>query len=299
MKLENTGVKVLSLFNGISCGRLAFERAGVKVDKYVSYEIDGFANSIAQKHFPNDEYNGDVCTADFTKYEGFDYVIGGFPCQDLSIAGKMKGLEGTQSKLFYEFIRALKEVKPKFYLLENNASMTKENQNLITNIIGGNLPILINSNLLSAQDRKRLYWTNIPNITQPKDKKLLLKDIVQEENEKEDYKIYNRMKAKKIGTLAFHKAWTNIRTLDRKSKTLTCSQCISNSGATNVKYNDNTYYKLTPLECERLQTLPENYTQGLSNTQRYKTIGNGWTVDVIAHILSFSNIENNKKEKGE
>lgn len=130
-------MKVLSLFNGISCGRLALERAGIKVSRYVSYEIDEFANSVAKKHFPNDEYNGDVCTADFTQYEGFDYVIGGSPCQDLSIAGTKKGLEGDQSKLFYEFIRALKEVKPKYYLLENNASMTKENQDLITSIVGG------------------------------------------------------------------------------------------------------------------------------------------------------------------
>lgn len=154
-------MKVLSLFNGISCGRLALERAGIKVDRYVSYEIDKYANSIAKFHYPNDEYCGDVTTADFTQYVGFDIIIGGSPCQNLSIAGNKKGLEGDESKLFFEFVRAIKEAKPKYFLLENNASMTVENRNIISEIMGCE-PILINSGLVSAQDRKRLYWTNIP-----------------------------------------------------------------------------------------------------------------------------------------
>lgn len=169
-------------------------------------------------------------------------------------------------------------------LLENNATMTKENKDIITEIMGIE-PIYINSNLLTAQERKRLYWTNIPNIGQPEDRGLLLRDIVQPVEEKREYECYERMAAKKEGTLAFEKAWRNVRTLDQKSKALTAQQSISNSGATNVKYSDTEYYILTPIECERLQTLPDNYTEGISNTQRYKVIGNGWTVEVIAHIL--------------
>lgn len=287
-------MKVLSLFNGISCGRLALERAGIKVDRYVSYEIDKYANSIAKFHYPNDEYCGDVTTADFTQYVGFDIIIGGSPCQNLSIAGNKKGLEGDESKLFFEFVRAIKEAKPKYFLLENNASMTVENRNIISEIMGCE-PILINSGLVSAQDRKRLYWTNIPNITQPKDKGLLLRDIVEDESTKGSLDITIDMLLKTKGTLAFKKAWSNVRTLDQKAKTLTTCQSISNSGATNVKYASGRYYKLSPVECERLQTLPDNYTLAggnISNTQRYKVTGNGWMVDVIAHILSHLPKEN-------
>lgn len=171
-------------------------------------------------------------------------------------------------------------------MLENNATMTKENRDVITEIMGVE-PIFINSNLLTAQDRKRLYWTNIPNIEQPEDRGLFLRDIVQPKEEKKEYKCYKRMAAKIEGTLAHKKAWSQVRTLDQKSRALTTSQAISNSGATNVKYADKEYYILTPKECERLQTLPDNYTEGVSNTQRYKVIGNGWTVDVIAHIFKY------------
>lgn len=148
---------------------------------------------------------------------------------------------------------------------------------------------------MSAQDRKRLYWTNIPNITQPKDKGLLLRDIVEDESTKGSLDITIDMLLKTKGTLAFKKAWSNVRTLDQKAKTLTTCQSISNSGATNVKYASGRYYKLSPVECERLQTLPDNYTLAggnISNTQRYKVTGNGWTVDVIAHILSHLPKEN-------
>ena len=164
--------------------------------------------------------------------------------------------------------------------MENNATMTKENQDIITGIMGVE-PIYINSNLLTAQERKRLYWTNIPDIKQPEDKGIFLRDIVQPREEKKEYECYKRMMAKEEGTLAHKKAWSQVKTLDQKSRALTTAQNISNSGATNIKYSDTEYYILTPLECERLQTLPDNYTEGVSNTQRYKAIGNGWTVDVI------------------
>lgn len=278
-------IRVLSLFDGISCGMVALERAGFEVEQYTAYEIEHNAITISKKNYPQIVHCGDVTKADFTQYKGkIDILIGGSPCQNLCNCGNREGLEGQESRLFYDYVRALYETEAKWFLLENNATMTKENQDMITEIMGVE-PIYINSNLLSAQERKRLYWTNIPGIEQPEDKGLVLRDIVQPQEEKKEYECFNRMAAKVKGTLAHKKAWSQVRTLDEKSRALTTSQSISNSGATNVKYSENEYYILTPVECERLQTLPDNYTEGVSNTQRYKVIGNGWTVDVIAHIF--------------
>lgn len=278
-------IRVLSLFDGISCGMVALERAGFEVEQYTAYEIEHNAITISKKNYPQIVHCGDVTKADFTQYKGkIDILIGGSPCQNLCSCGNREGLEGQESRLFYDYVRALYETEAKWFLLENNATMTKENQDMITEIMGVE-PIYINSNLLSAQERKRLYWTNIPGIEQPEDKGLVLRDIVQPQEEKKEYECFNRMAAKVKGTLAHKKAWSQVRTLDEKSRALTTSQSISNSGATNVKYSENEYYILTPVECERLQTLPDNYTEGVSSTQRYKAIGNGWTVDVIAHIF--------------
>lgn len=279
------GLTVLSLFDGISCGMVALQRAGIEIDKYIAYEIEHNAIEISRKNYQDIIRGGDVTKEDFTKYRGkVDLLIGGSPCQNLCSCGDKKGLDGAESKLFFDYVRALYETEAKWFLLENNATMTKENQDIITEIMGVE-PIYINSNLLTAQDRKRLYWTNIPGIEQPEDRGLTLKDIVQPVEEKREYECYKRMAAKREGTLAFKKAWANVRTLDQKSRALTTSQAISNSGATNVKYSDTEYYILTPIECERLQTLPDNYTEGVSNTQRYKAVGNGWTAEVIAHIF--------------
>lgn len=279
------GLTVLSLFDGISCGMVALQRAGIEIDKYIAYEIEHNAIEISRKNYPDIIRGGDVTKEDFTKYRGkVDLLIGGSPCQNLCSCGDKKGLDGAESKLFFDYVRALYETDTKWFLLENNATMTKENQDIITEIMGVE-PIYINSNLLTAQDRKRLYWTNIPGIEQPEDRGLTLKDIVQPVEEKREYECYKRMTAKREGTLAFKKAWANVRTLDQKSRALTTSQAISNSGATNIKYSDTEYYILTPIECERLQTLPDNYTEGVSNTQRYKAVGNGWTAEVIAHIF--------------
>lgn len=217
-----------------------------------------------------------------------DLLLGGSPCQGFSFAGKQLGFFDPRSKLFFDYVKALEALKPKYFLLEN-VKMKKEYEDIITQHLGVK-PIEIDSALVSAQNRKRLYWTNIPNVTQPEDKRLVLKHIVEPEIGKKDFDITERMKKKKPGTLAYEKAWKNVRSLNEKSKTLLTS------GATNIKYSDSKYYKLTPIECERLQTLPDNYTAigvidrkeiPISKTQRYKMLGNGWTVDVIAHILSF------------
>lgn len=284
---EEVKINVLSLFDGISCGAVALERAGFEINNYYAYEIDKYAMEISKKNYPKIKHFGDVTKENFTKYKGkIDLLIGGTPCQNLSSAGNKKGLKGKQSKLFFDYVRALNEAKSKWFLLENNATMTKKNQEIITGILGVE-PVYINSNLVSAQDRKRLYWTNIPGIKQPKDKKIYLKHILQPSEDKKEFECIDRMKAKKPGTLAYKKAWQQVRTIEQKSKALTTQQVIANSGATNVKYSENEYYVLTPIECERLQTLPDNYTEGISKTQRYKVIGNGWTIDVIAHILRF------------
>lgn len=267
---------------------IALERAGIKVDKYVAYEIDRYAIEISKYNYPQIEHCGDVTVADFTKYKGFDLVIGGSPCQDLWCCGSREGLKGAKSSLFYHFVRALKEVNPKYWMLENNATMTKNNRDVITGELGGVTPVFINSNLVSAQDRKRLYWCNF-NVDIPDDRHILLQDILQPREEKQEYDITDRVNAKVVGTLAYHKAWTQIRRPNGKMRCLTTVMSISSSGATNIMYEDGRIYKPTPMECERAQTLPDNYTKvgEISNTQRYKTIGNGWTVDVIAHIFSF------------
>ncbi len=278
-------IKVLSLFDGISCDMVALERAGIPVERYVAYEIDKYAIKVSQKNYPQIEQMGDVTTADFTQYKGFDLLIGGSPCQDLCSCGSRMGLKGEKSRLFYEYLRALNEVKPKYFLLENNASMSKENQDIISDLLGVN-PVMIDSIYFTPQSRKRLYWSNFNVSTDYLSNKIkTIRDIVQPIKEKAEFNISKQMFAKKRGTLAYKKAWANVRTLDSQLRCLTTAQTISNSGSTNIKYDDNTYFKPTPIECERGQTLPDNYTEGISNTQRYKCTGNGWTVDVIAYIL--------------
>lgn len=280
-------MKVLSLFDGISCGIVALERAGVIVDRYVAYEIDKYAIQISKKNYPQIEHCGDVTTADFTQYKGFDLLIGGSPCQDLCSMGSHKGLAGEKSSLFFEFARALAEVKPKYFLLENNASMTKENEAIITRIMGVE-PIMINSADFTPQNRKRLYWTNIPVLKyQPKNN--LLSDIAQSIEEKQEFLITNKvakyLSEEYAGRKIQRTVSASIRNLSEKSRCLSTRSCDVGSNSGLCLYQDGEYYVATPIECERLQTLPDNYTFGISNPQRYKCIGNGWTVDVIAHIF--------------
>lgn len=276
-------MKVLSLFDGISCARVALDRAGIPVEAYYASEIDKYATQISEKNYPDIVQVGSVVGLDATQLKDIDLLIGGSPCQNLSAAGNGKGLEGEESKLFYEYIRILNEVKPKYFILENVGSMKPDQRDKISEIIGVQ-PIMINANLVSAQDRKRYFWTNIPNITLPKDKGLVLRDIITAEGKD----ITERMNKKVKGTLAFKKTWGNVRTLDQKSKTLTkAGQGICNSGATNIKLDNGTYKVPTPIEQERLQGLPDDYTEGVSKCQREAVLGNAFNVDVVAHILSF------------
>jgi len=175
-------MKVLSLFDGISCARVALNRAGLKVREYYASEIDKYAIEIAQKNYPDTVQMGDIknLLTNYTghRFDNIDLLIGGSPCQDLSIAkAGRKGLKGERSGLFYEYVRILQEVKPKYFILENVASMPKEAQETITKLLGVE-PIMINAALVSAQNRKRLFWTNIKGITEPEDKEIMLKDIL-------------------------------------------------------------------------------------------------------------------------
>lgn len=288
-------MKVLSLFDGISCGRLALERAGIPIKKYFSSEIDKYAIYIAKKNYPDTIHIGSVCDityvwgaiynayTDVTYTTNIDMVIGGSPCQDLSRAkADGKGLQWERSGLFFEFVRLLNEVKPKYFLFENVASMKKSDKEIITKklkeIFHDTECYLINSSLVSAQNRKRYYWTNIPNIVQPEDKNIFLQDILQLQYDWEEtwlYAIKQRARGFNAGNI-----------FTKKSPTLTSHSWEQNNHIVNVNTKE-IIRKLTPIECERLQTLPDNYTAWVSNSQRYKTIGNSWTVDVIAHILSF------------
>ena len=274
-------MKVLSLFDGISCGMVALERAGIQVERYVAYEIDPHAIKVSKKNYPNIEHYGDVTTANFTQFKDFDIVIGGSPCQGFSFAGKQLNFDDPRSKLFFEYVRALGEIKPKWFLFEN-VKMTTESKNVITKYLGVE-PIAINSSLLSAGRRDRLYWTNIPNITQPAEKGLVLNDIVRhEDDDKYHLSIKHHM--------AFLKSykWSACE-LTEKAKPLLASYYKQPPHCPYIpcSQSESGFRMLSPIECERLQTLPDNYTEGISKTQRYKAIGNGWTVDVIAHILGF------------
>lgn len=272
-------MKVLSLFDGISCGMVALKKCGFDIESYDAYEIDKSAITISRKNYPEIKQHGSVVGADFTQYKGYDLLIGGSPCQGFSFAGERLNFENPQSKLFFEFVRALKEVEPKYFLLEN-VKMPKRFETIITEYLGVE-PILINSNLVSAQNRQRLYWTNIPNVDLPEDRGILLKDIIEP-----DLGLFPLSTAHLNAFLKSYPSWKE-SPLEGKSKPILASYYRQPPYCPYVRseVTESGYRRLTPVECERLQNLPDNYTEGVSNSARYKTIGNGWTVDVIAHIL--------------
>lgn len=295
-------MNVLSLFDGISCGMVALERAGNRVERYVAYEIEPNAIKISQKNYPQIEHCGDVTIADFTQYRGFDLLIGGSPCTNWSCAKNHKAKEkkelfineGIGWELFKQYARALEEAKPRYFLYENNYRISQNIVDAITAILGVE-PIMIDSALVSAQNRKRLYWTNIPGVQQPADKGLVLRDIYipDEFLVRTDKRILATAVATKnyIKYDLLHKGHYSqayrLYYLDGKSPTI--ARCRTET-KTNMLINPDdwtTYKILSPVEAERLQTLPDNYTDCVPKTRRFEAIGNGWTVDVIAHILSY------------
>jgi len=277
-------MNVLSLFDGISCGQIALNRAGIKYDKYFASEIDKNAIKITQSNYPNTIQLGDVTKVFAKDLPKIDLLIGGSPCQSFSTAGKQEGFNG-KSGLFYEYLRLLQETSPKYFLLEN-VGMKKEWEEIISNLLNVK-PILINSKLVSAQTRKRLYWTNILNVTQPQDKNLAFKDI--KDNNIINYEFWSEDRLKKFHNKEYIRKDTyKIINDDDKVPCLTVRG--GHGGSDEPKcFFENKIRRFSPLEFERLQTLPDNYTNcGLSNNIRRGAIGNGWTVDVIAHI--FKNI---------
>jgi len=281
-------MNVLSLFDGMSCGQIALNRLGIKYDNYYASEIDKYAIKVTQKNYPNTIQLGDVTKIKGKDLPKIDLLIGGSPCQGFSFAGKQLNFEDPRSKLFFEYVRLLNECKPKYFLLEN-VKMKKESQDIISKYLGVE-PIEICSSLVSAQSRKRLYWTNKgttknnlfvkkQGIEQPKDKGIKIKDVI---GAYCDIVINQGKEAKKINI----NKGSCLLARDYKG--------FGNQGQTGVRVEGGLWRKLTPSECERLQTVPDNYTEGVSNTQRYKMLGNGWTVDVICHI--FKNMEFLKKK---
>lgn len=396
-------MKVLSLYDGISCGMAALERSGIAVEKYDAFEIDKYAIKVSEKNYPQIVHHGDVFDGDFTQFKGYDLLIGGSPCTYWSIAKNNRETtpDGMGGKLFMEFVRALRESECRYFLYENNNSIHKDIKAFISEQLGVE-PIMINSALVSAQQRKRCYWTNIPNVTQPTDRGILLKDILESgiswqdksycmtasydgavfwntmqrsqrsmvaepvgvaqrgryiesgkrnvrceggteqhiearkdgksnclttvqkdsmvavpintfNNDGEKSRTFMagyykfgeanllRSNGFKGGTTAvavpvrlgeYGKGGQGQRIYSVSGKSVTISANGGGQGAKTGLYKidlpDGDYIirKLTPVEAERLQTLPDNYTEGISNSQRYKCIGNGWTVDVISHILN-------------
>jgi DNA (cytosine-5)-methyltransferase 1 len=367
-------MNVLSLFDGMSCGQQALDRNGIKVDNYFASEIDKYAITVTMANYPNTKQLGSVVDVDGYSLPKIDLLIGGSPCQSFSFAGKRKGMatkdeqeiltldhylqlksEGFefegQSYLFWEYMRLLYECKPKYFLLEN-VMMGEKWEKILSKAIGVN-QIMINSSLLSAQNRQRLYWTNIglepaglfgypqTTIEQPKDKGILLKDVLESEVDEKYYlsradgKTYcldtgttNSLEIREVkqinpslesgGKQPYqqnrvydtkgispalcanksdlivamrgrpNKDGINIQQLESREDGKT--NCLTSVQKDNLVNRSNTIRRLTPIECERLQTVKDNYTNHVSDSQRYKMLGNGWTVDVIRHILNYMKI---------
>ena len=335
-------IKVLSLFDGLAGARQALKELNIDCEYYAS-EIDKYAIQVAKKQHPEIVHIGDVKEIfyyplgsynwlswknkdfgfTFTKANKINLLIGGSPCQDLSIAKKdRKGLSGERSGLFYEYLRILKEIKPKYFILENVASMSKEAKDLISKELFDINPIMINSSLLTAQQKKRFYWVGKlqengtykkTEIKQPEDKGVLLKDIIEDgiaPNKKSgcltatyykcsglrDYLIGGRQvvaKSIKIGQLNKGGQGDRIYSVNGKSVCLSANGGGrgAKTGLYKIDLPDGDYIvrKLTPNECARLQGFPDNYHEGVSNTQAYKCYGNSFTVPIIKHILQHFN----------
>lgn len=262
-------IKVLSLFDGISCGLVALDRAGIEVAEYHTSEVDKNAILISDKNHGNRiTKRGDVTNLSISEH--FDLMIGGSPCQGFSTAGYGKGFDDPRSKLFWEYVRILEECKainPKIKFLLENVRMKKEWLDIISNTLGCE-PVFINSSEVSAQSRPRFYWANW-NISPPTTKNIQLKDILIDTGDKPHV---DREKSLCL-TAHYH------------ARTLMYERYINKIRPDQIVFTANSCRCLLPVECERLQTLPDNYTEGVAKSRRYILLGNSWTVDVIAHIF--------------
>ena len=310
-------MKVLSLFDGISCGMVALERAGIPVERYVAYEYDvetvkqyppyGAAAFCGSYNYPMIEQKGNVFEGEFSQYKGFDLLIGGSPCTHWSIARGNDERETTASgigwELFCQYVRALKEINPKYFLYENNVSMSNEIKECISKELGCN-PLLIDSADFSAQKRQRYYWTNIP-VREWSPSNILFSDIIDNAFTKSrsiaQYK--DTYKWSKDGMCiswdtsgkGYYSQASRARLPQQKWNTV-CANRAESKG--NVWLGNDTIRLVTMAELEKLQTLPVGYTSCLKNKElRGKGIGNGWTVDVISHIFSFFRLYSSDKNE--
>ena len=289
-------MKILSLCDGISGGQQAFDMLEVKFDgvenKYYASEIAEYSIKVTQKNYPSTIQIGDMTklTNDYLdSLEEIDVLLSGTPCKSLSrthIGNYNEGLDGS-SKLFWDFVRIKNHIKPKYFLFENVESMKDSDRDIITEALGVQ-PIMINSSLFTAQDRKRYYWTNIPILPLPEESPLVLKDIMIHNPEeklfyKQDFEFHGWDK-KQIATLNLkcHDIGKRVYNPNMKCATLTA---VTGGYQEKKVYDNGRCRKLTPLEYERLQGMKDNYTEGIANSKRYCACGDGWTIPVIAHIL--------------
>lgn len=284
-------MNVLSLFDGMSCGQIALDKSGLKIDSYFASEIDSNAIKVTQHNYPDTIQLGDIASLDATSLPKIDLVIGGSPCQSFSSAGDGTGFEG-KSGLFWEFIRVLKETNPKYFLLEN-VVMKREWQDIISKELGVE-PIKINSSLVSAAHRRRLYWTNIPNFIAPEDKGITIDDVVEDEScvdsslwlkAKNTSLLYNKIDFDGCPKVAAIDVYNKKYKTDRKVPTLTLPHHNSLRLWQNGRIR-----KFSANELETMQSVPKDYTDvNLSVNQRHELLGNGWTVDVVVEF--FKNIK--------
>ena len=379
-------MNVLSLFDGMSCGRIALDRLNIPVTSYYASEIDKYAIQVSEANYPDIIQVGDVTQLDTSTLPKIDLIMGGSPCQGFSFAGKQLAFDDPRSALFFEFVRCVKELKPKYFLLEN-VRMKKEYLDIISEQMGVE-PIIINSALVSAQNRQRWYWTNITGIEQPEQRGIVLRDILEGDAEEPMYSniyggfgekkprehfdksvtiransgggsipnvklkdfdknlekmttkegkayaltasyngavAWNSIEKKQRSMIPTVKAMTEVRTPeanqiryehkrktgkdwsprhmrhlverpDEKMNTLTGTLTKQHILQITEEEKEVYWRKLTPVECERLQTVPDNYTNHVSNTQRYKMLGNGWTIETICHIFKNMQLAEDGKE---
>lgn len=291
-----SGLRVLSLFDGLAGGRIALERAGIPVETYYASEIDLYAQSVARKNYPDIKFIGDVNFVNWEDYIGkIDMIIGGSPCTNLSCCGNRTGLEGDASKLFFKMVEAIEVIKPKYYFLENVASMTDENRDIMTSYMKVE-PLMIDSALLSSQQRKRYYWFNW-DAPMPENKHISVEDILdlsytvekkraditwtrEDLTEKSD-------KLEQIGHFGNGSQGLRIYSVKGKGNTLGTGGSNQENYLVTLPNGKQIIRQLSTLELERQQTLPDGYTKlaGIPDRERRKMIGNGWTIDVITHLF--------------
>lgn len=274
-----TKIRVLSLFDGISCGQVALKQLGIEIDKYYSSEIDKWAIKITQKNHPETIQIGDINNIDFNDYKDVDLIMAGSPCQGFSFQGKQLAFDDERSKLFFKFVEAVKIIKPKYFLLEN-VRMKKQYIDIIDEQLGVK-GVYISSKHFSSQDRKRYYWTNIPfDLDFPDGKEITPKSIMELSNDWLPQETIDKL----LGQV-WETTKRNIKMADVYMNTKIPTLLKSGKASAPFFYEDNKWRWPTPLELERLQTLPDNYTEGQSYNKRYSHIGNGWNVETIKYIL--------------